>query len=56
MFEAGDVLATLRLEDGRLWGEAARPEQWQDANAVLDMANGTPYHFLTRAARLVQDH
>jgi phage terminase large subunit-like protein len=49
MFEAGDVLAMLRLEDSRMWGEAARPEQWHDATAVLDATSTTPYHFLTRA-------
>jgi phage terminase large subunit-like protein len=44
-----DLLAGLVLEDGRRWGEAAADFQWQDAQAVLDPASETPYHFLTRA-------
>jgi phage terminase large subunit-like protein len=43
-----DLLAALRLEDGRRWGEVAAGFQWEDARAVLD-AGGKPYHFLTRA-------
>jgi hypothetical protein len=45
---AVDLLAGLVLEDGRRWGEAAVPEQWADARAVLDPA-GAPYSYLTRA-------
>jgi phage terminase large subunit-like protein len=44
-----DVLASLVLEDGRLWGEAATDFQWADAAAVLDLESQTPYHFLTRS-------
>ena len=43
-----DVLGALRLEDGREWGEAATPEQWEDAEAILDPSS-PPYSFLTRA-------
>lgn len=43
-----DLLASLVLEDGRRWGDAAVPEQWEDARAVLD-PEAPPYHFLTRA-------
>ena len=43
-----DVLARLRLPDGRLWIDAAVPFQIQDARAVLD-DDGPPYHFLTRS-------
>jgi phage terminase large subunit-like protein len=46
--EALDVLSALVLEDGRRWGEAAAPFQWQDARAVLQ-PEGAPYHFLTRS-------
>jgi hypothetical protein len=44
-----DLLASLVVEDGRRWGEAAAPFQWEDARAVLDPVSATPYHFLTRA-------
>jgi phage terminase large subunit-like protein len=47
--KALDLMAALVLEDGRRWGEAAMPEQWQDARAILDPGSATPYHFLTRA-------
>src|SRR5919106_2751583 len=43
-----DILAGLVLEDGRRWGEAAYPWQWEDARAILDPDSPTPYHFLTR--------
>jgi hypothetical protein len=43
-----DLMAALVLEDGRRWGDAAVPEQWEDARAVLD-GGAAPYHFLTRA-------
>jgi phage terminase large subunit-like protein len=43
-----DLLAALVGEDGRRWGDAAVPEQWEDARAVLD-PSGQPYHFMTRA-------
>jgi phage terminase large subunit-like protein len=42
-----DILAALVLEDGRRWGEAATPDQWADAAAVLDPAPPN-LHFLTR--------
>jgi hypothetical protein len=43
-----DVLARLRLPDGRLWADAAVPFQIEDARAVL-AEDGPPYHFLTRS-------
>jgi phage terminase large subunit-like protein len=43
-----DILAGLVLEDGRRWGEAAYPWQWEDARAILDPDGPTPYHYLTR--------
>lgn len=42
-----DVLARLRLADGRLWIDAAVDFQLEDARAVLD--GSPPYGFLTRA-------
>jgi phage terminase large subunit-like protein len=44
-----DLLAALRLEDGRPWGDAATPAQWADARAILDPESPVPYHFLTRS-------
>jgi hypothetical protein len=44
---AVQLLASLVLEDGRRWGEAAVPVQWTDARAILEAE--VPYHFLTRA-------
>lgn len=44
-----DVLAALVLENGRRWGEVARPFQWEDARAILDPDTTTPYSFLTRS-------
>lgn len=41
------LLASLVLEDGRRWGEAAVGWQWADAEAVLAQ-EGPRYHFLTR--------
>jgi phage terminase large subunit-like protein len=41
------LLAALVLEDGRRWGEAARPFQVEDARAVLDLS-GPRRHYLTR--------
>ncbi len=47
--EALDVLGGLVLEDGRRWGDAAQPWQWDDARAVLDPGPDDPLsHFLTR--------
>lgn len=43
-----DLMSGLVLEDGRRWGEAAEPFQWEDAQAVLN-PDAVPYHFLTRA-------
>jgi len=43
------VLASLVLEDGRRWGEAADDVQRQDAETVLDPDSATPYGFATRA-------
>jgi hypothetical protein len=45
---ARDVLARLRLPDGRLWVDAAFPFQIEDARAVL-ADDGPPYNFLTRS-------
>jgi len=43
------LLAGLVLEDGRRWGEVAAGFQWEDAEAILDPAEGEPrLHFLTR--------
>ncbi len=48
--DAVRILAGLRLDDGRPWGDAAQPWQWADAKAVLDPAPGEARnHFLTRA-------
>jgi phage terminase large subunit-like protein len=49
MSSALDLLAALVLEDGRRWGEAAVPVQWDDARAVLDQDSPTPFHWLGRA-------
>lgn len=46
---APHLLGALRLEDGRLWGDVATPDQWEDARAILDPDCPTPYSFLTRA-------
>lgn len=53
-----DLLAALRLEDGRRWGEAAESFQWEDARAVLAGSGSSAghrsdrqsalYHYLTR--------
>jgi len=42
-----ELLAGLVIEDGRRWGDAATPWQWDDARAVLDL-DGPRRHFLTR--------
>ena len=42
-----DVLATLRLEDGRRWIDAAYDFQREDALAVLE--DERPYHYSTRS-------
>lgn len=47
MSAARNVLASLRLEDGRRWIDAAAEFQLADALAVLE--GRRPYHFLTRA-------
>lgn len=47
--DALTFLASLVLEDGRLWGDAATERQWKDARALLNPAGRRPYHFLTRA-------
>lgn len=49
MSEALDLVAGLVLENGQRWGECAVPEQWEDAQAVLDPDSPTPLHFLTRS-------
>lgn len=44
-----DLMASLVLEDGRAWGEAAHPWQRDDAAAVLDnRPDAARLHFLTR--------
>lgn len=48
MSAALDVLASLVIDDGRRWGEAASPLQWGDAAAVLDVT-GPRRHWLGRA-------
>jgi hypothetical protein len=47
MSSALDILATLRLEDGRPWIDTAYDFQLEDARAVI--AGEAPYNFLTRA-------
>src|SRR5438552_2882493 len=43
------LLASLVLEDGRRWGEAAQAWQWNDAAAILDTGEQSPpYFYLTR--------
>ncbi len=49
MIDSIDLLAGLVLEDGRRWGDAAVPVQWEDARAVLDVESATPYSFQTRS-------
>jgi len=44
-----DLMASLRLEDGKRWGEVAVSCQWEDARAILNPDSTTPYHFLTRS-------
>jgi hypothetical protein len=44
---ARDILAQLRLPDGRLWVDAAEDFQIEDAQAVLE--GPQPYNFLTRS-------
>lgn len=46
MTRARDVLAALRLEDGRAWGDAVADFQLGDALAVLE--GSRPYTFATR--------
>lgn len=46
---AVNLLASLVLEDGRTWGEAATADQWEDAHAILGNGDSRPYHFITRA-------
>jgi phage terminase large subunit-like protein len=41
------LLASFVLDDGRRWGEAAEPWQWDDVAAILAQA-GCPYHYMTR--------
>ena len=46
--EGLEILAALRLDDGRAWGEVAVDFQWRAAEAILDRAS-PPYSYLTRA-------
>lgn len=48
MSDALALLASLVLEDGRRWGAAAAPWQWEDARAFLEPGAGPRLHFLTR--------
>ena len=43
-----DLLAVLVLPDGRRWGDAATPEQWDDARAVFS-PDGPRRHWIGRA-------
>lgn len=43
-----DVLAALRLEDGRPWGDAADRTQWDDSRAVLEPGGGPRRHWIGR--------
>lgn len=45
--KALDLLASLVIEDGRTWGDAATRVQLDDARAVLD--GERPYNYITRA-------
>lgn len=47
MTSALNLLAGLVIEDGRRWGEAAAPWQWDDARAVFNL-DGPRRHFQTR--------
>ena len=47
--EALDLMYALRIEDGRMWGEAAMDFQIEDAEAVLLNQRPDPtWHFITR--------
>jgi phage terminase large subunit-like protein len=43
-----EFLASLVLEGGRRWGEAASVWQWQDARLILSLDTAVRNHFLTR--------
>jgi phage terminase large subunit-like protein len=45
--EALDLMCSLRLEDGRCWGDVAEPVQLEDASAILD--GDRPYNWLGRS-------
>jgi phage terminase large subunit-like protein len=47
--DAFGVLASLVIDDGRRWGQAATQVQRDDARAILDPLSQTPYHFVTRS-------
>src|SRR5580698_1598714 len=42
-----DLIAALRLESGKQWGDVAAPFQWEDAEAIFD-DEGPRWHLLTR--------
>lgn len=42
-----DLLASMVIEDGREWGDAATPVQLADAQAIIE--GDQPYHAITRA-------
>lgn len=50
-----DLLASLVLDDGRRWGEAARPWQWADATAVLEGPRRLAYITRPRGASKTTD-
>ncbi len=49
MGDALALLAGMRLEDGRPWGDVAEPFQWADAGAILSADVSAPrMHYVTR--------
>ena len=45
-----EIVNSLRLTDGRRWGDAAYPWQREDVEAILDPdPDSPPYHFQTRS-------
>lgn len=48
MTTALQLVAGLRLEDGRLWGDVAADWQVDDARSILEPGDGPRWHFLTR--------
>ncbi len=46
---AFSLLCSLRLNDGRRWGDVADEVQRRDARAALDVGSATPYGIVTRS-------